>query len=77
MTIKNGYLKLFEYFISNYNPTQVIGYADKRWYTVKNNIFNNIGFTYIETTEPDYIKYYNEIVEDCGQLKYIWNNKNQ
>lgn len=47
--------KLFASFTRDYNPNEVISYADRRWTTDKdNNLFTSIGFRYTETTPPDY-----------------------
>lgn len=49
--------KLFETFIEEYNPKEVIGYSDRRW--AERNLYKNLGFSYIEDTEPHcwYINY--------------------
>ena len=49
--------KLFETFIEDYNPEEVVGYADRRW--AERNLYKNLGFSYIKDTEPHcwYINY--------------------
>ena len=55
--------KLFKYFISKYNPKQVVSFADRRWtLNEKNNLYTKLGFKFAYYTKPDY-KYYNQSVE--------------
>ena len=72
--------KLFETFIEDYNPEEVVGYADRRW--AEQNLYKNLGFSYIKDTEPHcwYINYTkisrqnkseNEIMNDMNFHK-IW-----
>ncbi len=44
--------KLFKTFIREYNPTEVISYADRRW--SHGNVYNQIGFTYSSSSPPSY-----------------------
>lgn len=44
--------KMFKYFIKNYNPNEIISYADRRWSVGK--IYETLGFKEIRKTEPNY-----------------------
>ena len=45
-------LLLDKKFISDYNPTQIISYADRRWSV--GNLYQKIGFDFVKKTEPNY-----------------------
>lgn len=47
--------KLFKYFIKNYNPKNIISFADRRW-TIdsENNLYEKLGFKLVNVTKPDY-----------------------
>ena len=47
-----GASKLLKKFISDYNPTQIISYADRRWSV--GNLYQKIGFDFVKKTEPNY-----------------------
>ena len=47
-----GASKLLKYFISKYNPTRIISYADKDW--SNGQLYHNLGFNKIYETSPDY-----------------------
>ena len=55
--------KLFNWFIKNYNPTEVKSFADRRWTLDKdNNLYTKLGFVLEKELKPDY-KYYNAKVD--------------
>lgn len=60
--------KLFKYFIRNYNPEQIISFADRRW-TISpyNNLYTKLGFSLSKFNPPDY-KYY--LDESKDNMKY-------
>ena len=51
--------KLFKYFISNYDPLEIKSFADRRWSTLENSLYEKIGFKFEKFLKPDY-RYYNE-----------------
>ena len=44
--------KMFEYFIKNYNPSEVYSYADRRWNT--GAVYLNLGFEFDRETDINY-----------------------
>jgi len=50
--IIGGANKLLEYFISNYNPNEIITFVDRRYYNGK--LYEELGFKIIENTEPNF-----------------------
>ena len=47
--------KLFNWFIKNYNPTEVKSFADRRWTLDKdNNLYTKLGFVLEKELKPDY-----------------------
>lgn len=44
--------KLFNHFINNYSPDEVISYADKRW--SKGNLYEKLGFVLSHSSKPNY-----------------------
>lgn len=54
-TIINGIgSKILSQFISDYNPSYIFSYADRRWTKQGSNIYESIGFKYISTSAPNY-----------------------
>ena len=51
-SVIGGAEKLFKYFIKNYNPKEVISYADRSWSMGK--LYQNLGFTFVNKTPPNY-----------------------
>ena len=51
-TVIGGASKLFKYFITKYNPIEVISYCDKRW--SRGNLYEQLGFTLIRESKPNY-----------------------
>lgn len=56
--IIGGFSKLLKYFIKNYNPKEILSYADRRW--SKGKLYENNNFKFISNTPPNYwyMKYY-------------------
>lgn len=55
--------KMFNWFIKNYNPTEVKSFADRRWTLDKeNNLYTKLGFKLVEELKPEY-RYYNPKVD--------------
>jgi len=52
VNIIGGASKLFKYFIRNYNPIEVISYADRSW--SKGNLYEKLGFQFLHKTDPNY-----------------------
>ena len=46
--------KLFKWFISEYNPTEVKSFLDRRWGVDGNNVYNILGFELNEVIRPSY-----------------------
>ena len=46
--------KLLKYFIKNYQPKHIYSFADNRWSTPKNNLYNILGFTLTKESKPGY-----------------------
>jgi hypothetical protein len=106
-SVIGGASKLFKHFIKNYNPKQLISYADRRW--SQGNLYDQLGFNKTHNSTPNYFYVVNNerehrfkyrknlLVEagfdikktereimydrgiyriyDCGNLVYIYNNK--
>jgi hypothetical protein len=47
--------KLMQFFIRNYQPKQIISYADRRWTSgIKETLYDKIGFKKVGETSPNY-----------------------
>jgi len=46
--------KLLSFFVKDKSPDQIISYADKRWSSKNNNVYEKIGFKFIGDTQPNY-----------------------
>lgn len=69
--------KLFKYFIRNYNPKNVISFADRRWtINPNNNLYTNLGFELVSITKPDY-RYYNPKIDKFKRFHKFSLNKNK
>lgn len=69
--------KLFKYFIRNYNPKNVISFADRRWtINPNNNLYTNLGFELVSITKPDY-RYYNSKIDKFKRFHKFSLNKNK
>ena len=51
-SIIGGVSKLLKYFIRNYNPKQIISYADRRY--SNGNLYKTLGFERVHDTKPNY-----------------------
>ena len=47
-----GASKLFKFFINNYDPINVISYADRSW--SKGDLYTTLGFRMVSETKPNY-----------------------
>jgi predicted acetyltransferase len=47
-----GASKLLNYFIKNYNPKEIISYADRRW--SNGNLYEKLGFEFVHNSKPNY-----------------------
>ena len=50
--VVGGASKLFKYFIDNFNPDEVISYADRSWST--GDLYEKLGFSFNHKTDPNY-----------------------
>ena len=50
--IVGGANKLFKYFMNDIKPIKIVTFSDKRWFN--GNIYENLGFTKIYETKPNY-----------------------
>ena len=46
--------RLLKYFIKEYNPKNIISYADKRWTLNNDNLYTKIGFNLVGEIKPNY-----------------------
>lgn len=51
-TIVGGSSKLFNYFIKTYNPSTIVSYSDRRYFSGETYI--KLGFTFLSNTPPNY-----------------------
>lgn len=51
-SVIGGASKLFKHFLKEYKPKSIISYANRRW--SQGNLYENLGFSYIGTTDPNY-----------------------
>ena len=70
--------KLFKHFITNYNISKVVSFADRRWGIKKDNVYTKIGFIF-DSISPLSYKYFNANSNGIPQLehKLIVMNKNK
>ena len=61
-----GASKLLKYFERNYNPKEIISYADRRW--SKGNLYEQLGFEFIHNSQPNYF-YVNKLSRE-NRFKY-------
>jgi len=50
--IIGGASKLFNYFVKNYNPSEITTYADRSF--SQGNLYKQLGFEFVNKTEPNY-----------------------
>jgi len=69
--------KLLSRFIKNYNPIEIISYADRRWTQTNNNLYDKIGFKKVSNGVPSYwyMKGYLERMHRFNFRKNILNEK--
>ena len=60
--------KLFKHFIRNYDIEKVITYADRRWSSKADNVYEKIGFEFVGSSRPNY--YY---FKDSIQISHRFN----
>jgi hypothetical protein len=53
--IIGGASKIFKYFITKYNPTEILTYADRS--ISQGKLYNTLGFDFVGKTEPNYNYY--------------------
>ena len=51
-SVVGGASKLLKHYIKEYNPTEIISYADRRWST--GHLYNTLGFKLYNTSAPSY-----------------------
>lgn len=51
-TVVGGASKLLKYFINEYNPKEIISYADRRW--SQGELYEKLGFEKVSETVPNY-----------------------
>ncbi len=69
--------KLLKYFISNYKPSKIISFADRRWTIDEtNNLYTKLGFKLISVTQPNYW-YYNSKVDRFKRFHKFGFGKNK
>lgn len=49
-----GASKLLKHFKQKHNPSSIITYADLRWSVQSNNLYNELGFSYSHTSNPNF-----------------------
>jgi hypothetical protein len=52
LNVMGGASKLFKYFLKNYQPTEVISYADRSW--SQGQLYKKLEFKYVSKTSPNY-----------------------
>lgn len=60
--------KLFKHFVREFEPDRVITYADRRWSSKFNNVYDKIGFEFNGTTQSNYFYFKNTL-----QLEHRFN----
>ena len=76
--VNGSFGKLFKYFVSNYNPSEVKSFADRRWTLDKdNNLYIKNNFELEKVTKPDYryTKTQNEYIHKFNFRKQILHRK--
>ena len=58
--VVGGFSKLFKAFVSKYNPTSILTFADRSW--SYGNLYYSAGFTFMEFTPPNYFYFKNTVV---------------
>jgi hypothetical protein len=74
-SVIGGANKLFSYFVNAYNPTSVVSYSDRRYFS--GNVYQNLGFKFERNTPPNYfyiINNYKELKSRMNFQKYKLKN---
>jgi len=58
-TVIGGASKLFNYFIKNYNPNEIITYANR--FFSKGDLYKQLGFEFVHKTQPNYYYIINKL----------------
>jgi hypothetical protein len=64
-TVVGGLGKLIKYFLKNYEVTSIISYADRRWTKHSKNLYQLVGFEFLNSSSPNY-KYFKR---DAGKIE--------
>lgn len=70
--VVGGAGKLFKHFIRNFDCTKLKTYADRRWSTKLDNVYEKIGFEHIGSSEPNYY-YFRREKGASQELKHRFN----
>ena len=73
-TVIGGASKLMKYFIKNYNPQNVISYADRRW--SEGELYEKIGFDFKDIIKPNYTYFKKNSRDIIRHNKYKFRIKN-
>ena len=65
-TVIGGASKLFKYFINNYNPVEIISYADRSW--SQGELYQKLGFELVHKTPPNY--YY--VIDGIRKYRFLF-----
>ena len=65
-TVVGGASKLLKYFERNFNPVEIISYADRRW--SEGNMYHKLNFDFIHFSTPNYF-YINRLTRE-NRFKY-------
>lgn len=60
--IIGGASKLLKHFEDNYKPKNIISYANRCWSSKLSNVYEKIGFNYIDSSHPSYVYFRNDII---------------
>jgi hypothetical protein len=52
--VRGGFSKLLSSFIKSTNPKKILSYADKRFSTNKDSVYDKCGFVYCGDSSPNY-----------------------
>lgn len=70
--VVGGAGKLFKHFTRNFESSQIKTYADRRWSTKLDNVYEKIGFEYVGSSEPNYY-YFRREKSASQELKHRFN----
>ena len=63
-TVIGGASKLFQHFLTHYQPSKIISYADRRW--SNGQLYFNLGFKHTHNSGINYFY----IVDGCREYRY-------